>query len=176
MKNNFKINLSLIIIGLILFSCNPIKRLDALFIQNPTEASRLSNEIYPCFTGKLRSDTLIKHDTSIIAGNTITNTVLRHDTVFITKTITLPGHTITNTVTIRDTIPDNRALSACTLSAQQANSDNLKAQQKLSDTEHGRNLWMWTAIGAIFLIVVFLVVKVYAFFSGGAVTGIIKKI
>jgi hypothetical protein len=175
MRNKIKIILSLFI-GLILFSCNPIHRLDSLFIQNPTEAARLSNELYPCFKGDVRSDTLIKHDTAVIQGNTVTNTVLKHDTVFVTKTITLPGRVVTNTVTIRDTIPDNRALSACTLSAQQANSDNIKAQQQLTDVKKGRNIWMWTAIGSMLLILIFIVVKVYSFFSTGGVTSIIKKI
>lgn len=175
MRKQLKIIITLLI-GVILFSCNPIKRLDALFIQNPIEAARLSNEIYPCFKGDVRSDTLIRHDTAVIQGNTITNTILRHDTVFITKTITLPGRIFTNTVTIRDTIPDNRALSECTLSAQKANSDNVKAQQELTDVKKGKNTWMYIAIGSMLLILIFIVVKIYAFFSGGAATSIIKKI
>lgn len=176
MKGLTKIFISLIL-GLIFFaSCNPIKRLDALFIQNPAEAAKLSNELYPCFKGDIRSDTITKHDTAVIAGNTITNTVLRHDTVFITKTVTLPGRIFTNTVTIRDTIPDNRALSACTLSAQTANSDNLKSQQQLKDAESARTKWMWCALILGLVIIVWIVVKVYSFFSGGAATSIIKKI
>jgi sensor c-di-GMP phosphodiesterase-like protein len=167
----------LIPVCLVLAGCNiqkrEVARLDTYSVKYPAEMARLSNWLYPCFTGKAKSDTVMqtRHDTVTNPGTV----VITHVKDTVVKTVTLPGKTITNTmqVTIHDTINDQRAIAACQ-SAAKVKSDSLVVRNtQLTQTTKSRSTWMWIAIGCMVVIVVSLVVKVYSFISGGALTKLI---
>jgi len=88
-----------------------IRKLDGLVLQQPAEFARLSNLINPCFTGKAKSDTVMKHDSISLPPVTNTVTVTRNDTVYTTKTVTQTKF-IHDKMTIHDTIADNRAVTS----------------------------------------------------------------
>lgn len=166
---------------LLLTACNVQKReiakLQVYSIRYPAEFKILANTIDPCFTGVAKSDTVIKigkADTVNLPGSTVITHV--KDTVI--KTITLPGKKITQPVytTIHDTVTNDRALQACQ-SVQKGISDSLVVvKTQLVSTKGNLNIWRWIAICAGALILIFIVVKVYAFFSGGAAASAIKKV
>lgn len=165
----------------ILAGCNvqkyQVKQLDKYSILQHSEFLRLSDLLNPCFQGKAKSDTTIifgKADTTYTKGDTVT--VLRHDTVIVT--IKLPGRNIDRpgkTVTIHDTIPDTRRINTLTDQLGAANNAKLTLTTQLTDksaTARTRLYWM---IGLIALIVIYIAIKIYIFFSGGAVAGTLKK-
>jgi hypothetical protein len=151
-----------------------IKKLDGLSIQYPTEFARLSNELNPCFTGTLKSDTVVQRSSDTVI-NSIEHFVVgepgKHDTLY------LPGKTIRNNIyiTIHDTIPDNRALNACAVISKKA-ADSLliiKTQSSQLRTDKGSLIKWVIALGIAILAIIGI--NIYKFFSGGAVAGIVKK-
>jgi len=165
---------------LLSISCNvqkrEIGRLDGYSIKYPAEFARLSNMLNPCFTGKAKSDTVTNTVVTQLPGDTSISTVLKHDSVFISKTINLPGKTITSTVTVHDTIPDNRALNSVNGQFKIKADSLVISKTLLSDKSKAKNTWMWIALSACSLILIFLGVKTYLFFSGGAILGTVKKL
>jgi hypothetical protein len=153
-----------------------IKKLDGLVLAQPNEFARLSNLINPCFSGKAKSDTVIKTHTDTLINQGTTITVRVKDTVYVTKTTA--GRTIINTRTlsIHDTIADGRAMSVAT-SQLKIKSDSLIVRNtQYTKATHDKNTWMWIAIGAIALIVIYIVAKVVIFFYGGGWANTIKKV
>lgn len=169
----------LIPLCIIMVGCNiqkrEVSRLDSYAVKYPAEMARLSNWLYPCFTGKAKSDTVRiegKRDTVMTPGSIVITKV--KDTVI--KTVTLSGRQITipTFITIHDTISDQRAIAACQ-SAAKVKSDSLVVRNtQLSQTKTSRSTWMWIAIGCMSLIIITVVVKVYTFFSGGVITKLWK--
>jgi hypothetical protein len=154
-----------------------IKRLDAYFLQYTTESARLSNLVYPCFKGILKSDTVIvngRPDT-VIKFSGIRVDSVKHDTVFATKTQT---KTVTSTVikTVIDTVQDFRAIASL--------NDQIKTQRdsvviyktQVEQVKHQRNTWTIVGVCACALILIFIVAKVIIFFYGGAAGSVISKI
>jgi hypothetical protein len=133
--------------------------------------AKLSNQLYPCFNGKTKSDTVIVHgkaDTTFLKGDT--TVIIKHDTVF--KTITKPSLRIVipDYITIHDTVQDQRALQACSLNAK-VKADSLlivKTQYATADKKATTYFWILVAIGAVIL--GFTVIKVYQFVNGGFLT------
>lgn len=167
---------ALVICIISISGCNAIKRLDALSIQQPTEFLRLSNLINPCFNGNAKSDTVFqagKPDTVYQKGDTVithkhdTTYITVHDTKYINKT---------NTVTVRDTVPDNRAIAALNAQLHDCQTNELTASTKLDDAEATSKTRLWWIIGLASVIGIYIVVKVYSFFSGGAVVDVVKKV
>lgn len=175
--------LTFILVACLLCGCSQswyqrrdVKKLDALSIQQPAEMARLANQLYPCFKGVAKSDTVTQFgpaDTIYRPGDT--SVIMRHDTAF--RTITNTRFIDRNiTKTIHDTVVDNRA--------QQANdalfkvkSDSLVIEKTLLvQKSKAKNIWMWIAVGCISAIVITIAVKVYQFFAGGAVASAAKKI
>lgn len=165
---------------ILLFSCNVAKRevakMEVYAVRYPNDFKILANTLNPCFNGKAKSDTILKHDTTITAGSTTIENVFRHDTAFITKTIRLPGQTITNTITVHDTVTNDREEGAlqATIRSVQDSLTIVKTQLKIKS--HQADVRLWWLIGLAVAGLIAIGVKVYSFFSGGAVTGIIKKL
>ena len=158
-----------------------INRLDGYSVRYPAEMARLSNQLYPCFNGKAKSDTVIKFgkpDTTYLKGDT--TLIIRHDTVF--KTIRLQGKTIIipKYTTIHDTIADNRALASCTIQLRIKADSVVTLKANLSDKEKSLNVWRWIAIGLISVLGVYTAIKGYLLVSGGGVVNtagdILKKL
>lgn len=163
---------------LFLYGCNTqkrdIKRLDTYFVQYGAESARLSNLIYPCFTGKAKSDTIIKTkiDTVIGFSGSIHVDSVSHDTVYRTR---IKVQTITKTVIndIHDTVQNMRLVTGLNLQIKDLRDSMVTYRTKLTDAKNGKNTWMWIAIGGIGLIVVTIVVKVVKLFYGGAISKVI---
>lgn len=180
MRNRFKVILSLL--GLLLFvGCNTAKRqiaqMEVFAVRYPDNFKVLANTLDPCFTGKLKSDTIIKIDSVIVPGKTnVIYTKGKGDTIIKTITIQLPGKIKTVFSKVIDTIQDNRAIQAYQASAQIC-ADSLKQTKSLlqdkTKKSDKRGLYMWLLIAGIGL---YIIVKIYLFFSGGFATGIIKKL
>jgi hypothetical protein len=153
-----------------------IKKLDVGFIAQPAEAARLSNWLFPCFTGKAKSDTLYKRDTVNLPGDTSKKITVRHDTVYSETVIKLPGKIIDNSETIHDTIPDHRALSDVMLQLATSNQRADKAEQQLADTQKSENVWRWIAIGLMAVVFGTVIWKIYKLFNGGAVESAVTEI
>ena len=166
---------------LFLVGCNTqkrnIKRLDAYFLQYGGEASRLSNLVYPCFTGVAKSDTVIqtKIDTVVHFAPLYTVDSLSHDTVFRTR---VQIKTITNTVikTIHDTVQNMRLVASLNDQIKEKQDSVVTYRTKLVDVKHGKNIWMWIAIGSSSLILIFIIAKVVLLFYGGAAGSVINKL
>lgn len=181
MRNHFKLILSLYT-GLLLFAgCNTAKRqiasMEVYAVRYPDQFKVLANTLDPCFTGKLKSDTVIKIDSVIVSGKTnVIYTKGKGDTIIKTITIQLPGKIKTVFTKVIDTIPDNRAIQACQAS-EKIEADSLKQKnillQDKTKKANKRGLIMWILIVGIGL---YIIVKIYLFFSGGFATGIIKKL
>lgn len=171
----------LLLIPLFIFGCGSLKdrqirKLDALVLQQPLEFSRLSNLLNPCFSGKAKSDTVIKVHTDTLIQDGSTTTVRIKDTVYVTKT--KPGRVITNTRTlsIHDTVENQRKTGVLN-NQLVVKSDSLTiVKTQLAATKHGRNIWRMIAIGLISLVVIFTVAKVVIFFYGGGWANTIKKV
>ena len=137
-----------------------VKKLDALAIQQQPEFKRLANLLDPCFTGTAHSDTVTvqgKTDTISAPGSIVFTKV--SDTVI--KTVTLPSKRITATVykMVHDTISDNRMLSAAT-ALYSVKSDSLTIiKTQLTQKIQAKKTWMWIAIGALVVILAFIVIK-----------------
>ena len=150
-----------------------INRLGGYSIRYPAEMAKLSNQLYPCFNGKAKSDTVIVHgkaDTTFLKGDT--TVIIKHDTVF--KTITKPSLRIVipDYITIHDTIPDNRALQACSLNAKIKADSLLIVKTQYGTADKKANLYFWILIAISAVILGVTVIKAYKFFSGGAVTNV----
>ncbi len=162
---------------IILTGCNVERRqmdkLDAYAVKYPIEMSRLANELYPCFTGKAKSDTVIKTHTDTLIQDGITTTIRIKDTVYVTKT--LPGRTITNTRTlsIHDTVTNDRAIGDLKNQFTNKSDSLMKVNVKLEDKQKALNTWRWLAIGLLVLIGSFLAIKVYLLINGGWIKKII---
>lgn len=165
--------LSLFAACLLLMACNTqkrdIKRLDGLFVQYPSESARLSNQIYPCF-GELptaKPDTLIIHgkiDTIPGLSWTVTNT--KYDTVF--KTVNQIKYVIKPiTKLVRDTVVNYRALADVNDKLKVKSDSLIIDKQILQDVKKGKGIWMWIAICASAVIVIFIVAKVVLLVNGG---------
>lgn len=177
-----KKKLIIFLCSIIIVGCNVAKReiqkLQVYAVRYPNDFKTLANTLDPCFSNTIvHSDTVTKEgkrDTIQLAGSTVITRV--KDTVI--KTITLPGRqvTIPTFVTIRDTVADKRGLEAAS-SIYKGKSDSLiVVQTQLTQTKHGKNIWMWISIGLGLLVIITIAVKVYAFFSGGGIASIVKKI
>ncbi|MDR3551239.1 MAG: hypothetical protein P4L31_07540 [Candidatus Babeliales bacterium] len=185
MSNQLKITLCLVI-GLFVFTgcgnqaAKEIARMQVYAIRYPPQFKILANTLDPCFTGVAKSDTIIHRDTTTIKGDTLINTVLRHDTAFITKVITLPGKTITVLKKITDTVTNDRNTQAIEATAKiSADSLNItKGQLTVYKAKADKfSLWFWLENGFLGLaLLVFVGIKVYKLFSGGAITSAITNI
>jgi hypothetical protein len=155
----------LILFTCLLSACNTpkqqIRRLDGLVLQQPSEFARLSNLINPCFTGRAKSDTVVKSDTVKLPGNT--NVLITHirDTVIKTITITLPGRIINHILTIHDTVPDTRALANCTEAAKADREQRIQSDTKLQDSEKIAQVRLYWLIGVITLLIALGIWNVY---------------
>jgi len=172
----------LIIPLLFLFGCSAsykaqrdTKKLGALAVQYPNELARLSNWLYPCFSGPAKSDTVFSTHTDTLMSEGSTVTVRLNDTVFVTKTP--PGKVITktNTITIHDTIADNRYAQFIN-TQYEAKKDSLSALKALYINEHRqKNKFQWLFIGSIALIIGWLFYSVYKTLSGGGLLKLFKR-
>jgi sensor c-di-GMP phosphodiesterase-like protein len=143
--------------------------------------AKLSNQLYPCFNGKAKSDTVIVHgkpDTSYLKGDT--TIIIRHDTVFKTIRLASQNVIIPVTTTIHDTIADNRALASCTMQLRIKADSVVTLKANLFDKEKSLNVWRWIAIGLISVLGVYTAIKGYLLVSGGGVVNtagdILKKL
>lgn len=169
-------------IAFLLFAgCNTTKRqiasMEVYAVRYPDQFKVLANTIDPCFTGKLKSDTVIKIDSVIVPGKTnVIYTKGKGDTIVKTITIQLPGKIKTVFTKVIDTIPDNRAIEACQatekIEADSLRQKNILLQDKTKKANK-RGVIMWALIIGIAL---YIIVKIYLFLSGGFATGIIKKL
>jgi len=159
-----------------------INRLDGYSIRYPAEMAKLSNQLYPCFNGKAKSDTVItvkvdtvwdKLDTVIHQeGDSSTSSM---DITHYFKGGTTNGSGVLKintikTIRITDTVQDQRALQACSLNAK-VKADSLlivKTQYATADKKATTYFWILVAIGAVVL--GFTVIKVYQFVNGGFLT------
>lgn len=171
----------LILIPLIaLCGCNvqkrQIEKMQVFALRYPNELARLSDLLNPCFDGTAKSDTVIKVDTINLTGTTTTvNTVYvkgKADTIIKTITIQLPGKIVNRTVTIRDTVKDGRS-EAYLNSQLQVKSDSLvKVTTILSQVKKDRNVWRLIAIGALLIIMTYIIITVYKFFTTGGLSSL----
>lgn len=173
-----KIYLVLICASL-LYSCSPawyqrrdVKKLDALSIQQPSEFLRLSNLINPCFNGKAKSDTVIQNDTTYTKGDTVE--AFQHDTLKLT--IKLPGKNITKMTTVHDTVTDGRKVADLQAQLKDCSTTQTEATTRLLDQQAISKKRLWLIIGLASAIGVFVVIKVYTFFSGGGIASAVKKV
>jgi|GEM_PF-1985444 hypothetical protein len=173
----------ILILSLLLAGCGSayyanrdVKRMDGLSLQYPGEFAKLSNQLNPCFTGKAKSDTIIKQvsDTVVSAGieRLIPGAPGKPDTLY------LPGKTIKNNIytTIHDTIPDNRALNACRGTEKSAADSLLIIKTQSAQLKADKSSLIKWVTGLALLLLVFLGISVYKFFSGGAVLGLVRKL
>jgi hypothetical protein len=97
---------------LLLLGCNierrQLDKLDEYAVKYPTEMQGLANRLYPCFSGKAKSDTVISTHTDTLTKDGVTTIVKVKDTVYVTKTV--PIRTI-KTLAIHDTVTNDRAIS-----------------------------------------------------------------
>jgi hypothetical protein len=180
----FIYTLVLLIIAFLFIGCNTqkrqIRKLGSLALQQPGEFTRLSNLLNPCFP----AGTVVKSDTTIIYGKadtTIsyvftpnpnrTGQTIIHDTVTKYVKITIPV-----TKVIHDTVPDVRGLAAAKAEIQAAKNETLVTQTQYKAAQDTRNKLLWWVIGLGLIIVAYTGFKVYRFFTGGAISGLIKKI
>jgi len=145
-------------------------KLDALSLQYPSEAARLANWLYPCFTGKSKSDTVINtvHDTTQVPGSPI----------FIKgqdgkpDTVKIPGKVIhiTTIKSIHDTVTNDREIAYLKVQLTVSN-DSLKTVKedlKLKSKEStSKNKYIWILIGLGVLGLLIIVWKVYSSIYGG---------
>ncbi|MHB8209072.1 hypothetical protein [Mucilaginibacter sp.] len=151
-----------------------IKKLDGLSLQYSAQFAQLANKLVPCFNGVAKSDTVKtegKADTIYTPGST--STVVKNDTVY--NTITQPGRqvTIPNFITIRDTIPDNRALTDCSLAAKIKADSLATVKIQYSQLDKTKDSLLWWVIGLGLAILLFIIWKIYIFISGGVVKDLI---
>lgn len=158
---------------LFLIGCNTqqrdIKRLDAYFVQYGSESARLSNLIYPCFKGVMKSDTIIvKGKSDTVVGGVLYSDTTIHDTVYRTKTQT---KYVTNTVlkTVVDTVQDMRMVASLNDDVKDLRDSTTTAKTQLKDSKTAKSTWMWIAIAAMGVIVVFVVAKIVIFIYGGEI-------
>lgn len=172
-----------------------VARMDSYAVQYPAEEARLANWLYPCFTGKAKSDTqvsFLKPDTTWVQKRQDTDSIHFKPGTDLTFRPTLIGGgpitfdgsiqriTTHEVKTIHDTVTDQRALSACTTAAK-AKSDSLIVQTtNLAASNKNKSVWRWIALACIAVIVVRTVWSAYRFFTGGAVANtagnILKKL
>ena len=150
-----------------------IARLDGYAVRYPAEMAKLSNQLYPCFNGKAKSDTVIVHgkaDTTFLKGDT--TVIIKHDTVF--KTITKPSLRIVipDYITIHDTVQDQRSLQACSLNAKVKADSLVIVKTQYATADKNAHLYFWILVGIGAVVLGFTVIKAYKFFSGGAVTNV----
>jgi len=176
------------------YDARNINRMQSYMPRYQPEASALANQLWPCFKGPLRSDTVTtlgKADTSISislldtawsrswsAGSLTladSNAAMQFDhskPITITKTIKIPV-----IKTVIDTVVDNRNEATLTLQLKGASDNLVKATTQLADKTKSCKTWMWIAIGCIVLIVVFVAIWVYkTFFTGGGVVKTAAKL
>jgi len=176
--------LIILLCSVIIVGCNVAKHqiadMQVYAIRYPNDFKTLANTLDPCFNGVAKSDTITikgKPDTISLPGSTVISYVKGvGDTII--KTITLPGRQVIlpTFVTIRDTVTDNRALEAAK-SLYKAKSDSLiVVQTQLTQVKHGKNIWMWLCLGLGALVLIYCGIKVYTFFTGGAVVSTVKNI
>lgn len=154
--------------------CNTEKRFNDYSIKHPDKFNQLAAVLAPCVDLNPKSDTIYRNttDTLITPGNTVIER--RNDTVFVTKQ--LPGKTIIKkeVQTVTKTVADSRAIEACEIKTHTAENTLTISQTQLEQSKKAKNTWMWIAIGCMIAIVAFSVIRVYKFFSGGAITGLFK--
>ncbi|HEY4326403.1 MAG TPA: hypothetical protein VGN20_20635 [Mucilaginibacter sp.] len=79
-----------------------------------------------------------------------------------------------------DTVPhyiiDNAKLTVFRNKNKAVHDSLTTSKTDLKSVTHGRNIWMYIAIGCITVLFGGIVISAYKFFSGGAITGTIKKI
>lgn len=144
-------------------------------LQYPDHFKKLANMIDPCFTGPAKSDTTFlpgKADTVLLPGEVIKGEPGKPDT------IRLPGKkiTVTNKVVIHDTVTNDRALQALQATFNIKSDSLVVVKTQLNQVKHSRSIWMWIAIGAIFLIVIYIVARVVIFFNGGGFASAFKSL
>lgn len=170
-------NLIIIFSLFLICGCNVERRqldkLDAYSIKYPIEMQRLANQLYPCFDGKAKSDTVIKTHTDTLIQDGVTTTVRIKDTVYVTKT--MPGKVITrtNTVTIRDTLKDLRSEGVLNNELRTKSDSTIIYKTQLLQAKKSKNTWMWIAIAGMVLIGGFLAIKIYLLISGGWIKKVI---
>jgi len=142
-----------------------VKKLDALAVQQQPEFKRLANLLDPCFTGVAKSDTVISTHTDTLVKDGVTTIVKVKDTVYVTKT--LPSKIITNTRTlsIHDTVTNDRAIVYWEDQTKIKADSLLILKTQLSSTKHGKNIWMFIAIGLALLVIIDVVWTVYKFIN-----------
>jgi len=145
-----------LIVVLLLVSCSlqqkqlrDKNKLDILSLQYPSEAARLANWLYPCFTGKSKSDTVI---------NTVHDTT-KSEPIFIKgengkpDTVKIPGRVIhiTTIKSIHDTVTNDREIAYLKVQLTVSN-DSLKTVKedlKLKSKEStSKNKYIWILIGS----------------------------
>lgn len=162
---------------LLLLSCNvqkqQINKMQVFAVRYPDAFKILANTLDPCFTGKAKSDTVIKIDSIITPGQT--NTIYtkgKGDTIVKTITIQLPGKIKTKTTTIHDTIPDMRAIEACH-ATEKIEADSLRGNKVKLVTETKKAnkycLWFWLENGFFILCIVLCIAwKIWSLSNGTA--------
>lgn len=163
----------------LLTACNTqkrqIKRLQALSLAQPIEFARLSDLLNPCFDGTAKSDTIVKVDTIITPGKSDTvYTKGKGDTVIKTITVKQAGKTINKTTTIRDTVKDLRSLQVLNNSLKVKSDSLVVVKTQQASTKKNLGVWRLIALIACGVILVFVGIKVYTFFTGGAVKSLFK--
>lgn len=170
-------NLIILFFLFLICGCNVERRqldkLDAYAVKYPIQMRALANQLYPCFNGKAKSDTVIKtHTDTLIQEGSIT-TVRIKDTVYVTKT--MPGKVITNTRTlsIHDTVSDLRAIGVLNNDFKIKADSLVMVKTQQVGTKHNLNIWRWIAIGCMALIFGWIAIKIYLLISGGWIKKVI---
>lgn len=142
-------------------------------VRYPAPFKTLANLLDPCYVGGSKSDTVTitgKPDTVTTAGAII----YVKGEAGAPDTVKLPGKITTIkipvTIMIHDTVTDNRALEASRGQLKTKADSLIVVNTKNKAVTHSKSIWMLIAIGCMLAIVVFTAIKVYAFFSGGAIT------
>lgn len=169
-----------ILSGMLFIGCNVakrnIERMQTYAVRYPDQFKILSNQLDPCFIGSAKSDTIISTSTDTLIKEGATTIVRIKDTLYITKT--LPGKVITNTKTlsIHDTIADGRALQAQQVQFKIKSDSLIVVKTNAVRTAKNLSIWRLIALCACAVILIFIVIRIYVFFSGGGAANIIKKI
>lgn len=140
-----------VVIILILAGCYGPKKATRDFSRavafDPAMLAQSCARKYPPMDTTVR-DTVVVTDTTVLPGESTTDTVIVNDTVRITRTIQLPGSVVTRTVTIRDTIrvTNTASVEACRLEVAKLQSQKDVYVAEVLKTHRGRDKWRTIAL------------------------------
>jgi len=145
-----------------------VSRLDNYSVRYPAEMSRLSNWLYPCFNGKVKSDTIFLKQNPDTVSTFQTTYVTKHDTVTVTKTqqikIKIPTVQI-----ITDTVSDLRHISTLLNDLKIKNDSLVVYKTKFAISAKNASVYLWVIIAIAFITVIYSGIKIYKFFTGGSI-------